>query len=97
MNQQTETRLMRVWLVLSGITLLTWWLGSEHDQTGAHNGLVTYAALVIVAIKVRVIVSEFMEARHFSALVQRAMDAWLLLLIGGLSAIYALELGMPAV
>jgi len=89
-----ESRLFRVWLLLSAITLLSWWLGTEHAGPSA---AVTYCALLIVATKVRIIVSEFMEARRASKMLQRAMDAWLLLLVAALAAIYTFKLDMPAV
>lgn len=93
MSAAVEARLFRVWLVLSAITLLSWWLGMEHGA----SALVSYAALLIVAIKVRIIVLEYMEARHAGKTLQRLMDAWLLLLMAALASIYALKLGMPPV
>lgn len=94
MDKVVEARLFRVWLLLSGITLLTWWLGSER---AASNAAVTYGALLIVAVKVRIIVVEFMEARRASPKLQRAMDAWLFLLVAVLTVVYALKLQMPPV
>jgi hypothetical protein len=94
MDKLIEARLFRVWLVLSAITLFSWWLGSEHAGT---NAVVTYAALLVVAVKVRIIVVEFMEARRASKKLQLAMDAWLFLLLTALAAIYALKLDMPTV
>jgi hypothetical protein len=89
-----ETRLFRVWLLLSAITLVAWWLGAEHT---APSAAVTYCALLIVATKVRIIVVEFMEARQASKALQRAMDAWLFLLVAALAAIYTFKLDMPPV
>jgi hypothetical protein len=94
MSKAIEARLFRVWLALSTITLLSFWLGSEHNVAAA---AVTYGALLIVAIKVRIIVVAFMEARASSKTLQRLMDAWLLLLMAALATIYALGLGMPPV
>ena len=94
MSKAIETHLFRVWLVLSAITLLSFWLGSEHGAAGA---AVTYLALLIAAVKVRIIVVEYMEARRSSKTLQRLMDAWLLLLMAALATIYALGLGMPPV
>lgn len=94
MSKAIETHLFRVWLLLSGITLLSYWLGSE---SSSGNAIVSYAALLIVAVKVRVIVSEFMEARRASKKLQLAMDAWLFVLLAALTAIYTFKLDMPAV
>jgi hypothetical protein len=98
MQSSIERRLSRVWLLLSGITLLSWWLGLEHGARSPRlDAAVTAAALLIAALKVRVIVVEFMEARHTSPKLQRAMDLWLFLLVAGLFTIYTLGLGMPPV
>lgn len=94
MSKAIEAHLFRVWLALSGITLLSYWLGSESAGGGA---LVSYAALLMVAIKVRVIASEFMEARRASTKLQLAMDAWLFVLLAALTAIYTFKWHMPAV
>ena len=98
MDQAIEKKLFYVWLALSGITLLSYWLGTEQGgMSGEPNAIVTYVALAIVAVKVRVIVVEFMEARRTSKRLQFALDVWLFLLVASLSAIYALKLQMPAV
>lgn len=94
MPSVVEARLFRVWLVLSAITLVSWWLGTEQ---AAPSAAVTYCALLIVAVKVRIIVVEFMEAQHASKKLQLAMDAWLFLLLSALAIIYTLKLDMPAV
>jgi hypothetical protein len=76
--------------------MLSWWLGAE--QTDAKLGAgVAYTALVIAAVKIRVILTEFMELRHAPRGLRAAMSAWLLLLFGGLMAIYGLKLDMPPV
>ena len=94
MSKAIEARLFRVWLALSGITLLSYWLGGE---SAGGSTLVTHLALLFVAIKVRVIVAEFMEARRASTKLQLAMDAWLFVLLAALAAIYTFKLDMPAV
>lgn len=98
MDKVVEARLFRVWLVLVGITLLSWWLGQEQVGADARaHTAVAYAALAIVAVKVRVIVAAYMDARHWSKKLQLGMDVWLVLLLGALATIYTLKLGMPTV
>ena len=98
MGKTSERRLLRVWLLLCAITLVTWFLGSEHRASGGEmSALVTYSALAVAAVKVRVIVVEFMEPRRVSKRLLFMMDAWLLLLAVSLSAIYAFKLDMAAV
>ena len=98
MDKAIEKKLLGVWLALSAITLLSYWLGTEQGgMSGEANAAVTYIALGIVALKVRVIVVEFMEARRASKGLQHAMDIWLFLLVASLCVIYGLKLHMPAV
>jgi apolipoprotein N-acyltransferase len=80
-----------VWLGLSGITLISWWIGSQHDHDAARlNAVVTLSVLLIAVIKVRVIMREFMEVRHAPRLLRRFTDAWLVLLFVVLIAIYVI-------
>lgn len=97
-RSKRERRLLYVWLALCAITVLSWLLGREHPGSHASaSAAVAYSALLIAAVKVRVIVREFMEAQHTSPKLQLAMDAWLLLLSAALITIYTLEIEMPPV
>jgi hypothetical protein len=91
MSTSSTRRLGLVWLALSAVTLLSWWIGSAHGQPAFRlDAAVTFGVLAIAALKVRLIVSEFMEARHAPPLLRRLADAWLIALLGTLLAIYAL-------
>ena len=59
--------------------------------------LITYAVILIAAIKVRVIVREFMEVRHAPNLLRRLTDGWTVFITVALLAIYSLKLSMPPV
>ena len=77
MNRRFETRLLVVWLALSGITLAQLALGSLGEQDArTPNAVVTSSAIVIALIKVRVIIREFMEVRHAPVLLCRLTDLW---------------------
>jgi hypothetical protein len=52
--------------------------------------------LLIAALKVRIIIMEFMEARHAPALLRRLIDAWLALLMVTLLALYCTTI-FPAI
>jgi hypothetical protein len=80
-----------VWLALSAFTLLSWWLGARHDHASGPNALVTCGVIAVAALKVRIIVTEFMEARRAPPLLRRIADAWLALLTLSLLAIYLVE------
>jgi hypothetical protein len=89
LNARFETRLALVWLVLSAVTLASWWIGARHGaQAHARDAAVTVGVILIAALKVRIIVGEFMEARHAPALLRRMADGWLAGLVLALLGIY---------
>jgi hypothetical protein len=93
-NAAASTRLARVWLLLSAVSLASWWIGTRQAQQAyALDAAVTTGVILIAALKVRLIVSEFMEARRAPALLRRLADAWLGLLVAALLTIYAVGAG----
>jgi apolipoprotein N-acyltransferase len=98
MSANGERRLLLVWLALVAVTLVSWWIGSSHgDGEFRSNALITYGVLLIAAIKIRVIVREFMEVRHAPHSLRRLTDGWTVFVIAALLAIYSLKLSMPPV
>lgn len=90
MSGTASKRLGLVWLALSAVTLLSWWIGSAHGRPFSPNAAVTFSVLAIAALKVRLIIGEFMEARQAPRLLRLLTDAWLALLLASLLGIYAL-------
>ncbi|MGB1561913.1 MAG: cytochrome C oxidase subunit IV family protein [Sinimarinibacterium flocculans] len=90
MSASTDARLRLVFALLTGVTLLSWWLGTrDGGEAFSPSVAITVSVLLIAALKVRVIVWEFMELRHAPAALRRFADAFLVLLM-------ALLLGMHA-
>lgn len=89
MSEKTDRRLSLVFVLLTGVTILSWWLGAGGGRQAfsPHAGI-TAAVLLIAAIKVRMIAWEFMELRHAPAIVRRIADAWLALLVAVLLGLY---------
>lgn len=82
-------RLTCVWLILSAITIATWWLGPAH----AHGVLsasvsITIAVLAMALIKARLIIQHFMEVRTAPRWLRVGTDTWLIALWGAVLAIY---------
>ena len=78
-----------VWLILSAITVLSWWLG--HPRSGhAFDASVpiTIAVLAIGFIKARLIIRYFMEVRTAPRWLRIATDVWLVVLWGAILALY---------
>jgi hypothetical protein len=98
MRANGDRRLFLAWLALVVVTLVSWWIGSNpgHHELGS-SAPITYGVILFAAIKLRVIVREFMEVRHAPALLRRLTDGWTLFVIAALLGIYSLKLSMPPV
>jgi hypothetical protein len=96
MRGDSEIRLLVVWCALVAITLLSWWIGSHHGNTELRsNATISFAVLLIAAIKIRVIIREFMEVREAPAWLQRLTDGWIVFLVVALLGIYTFRLSVP--
>lgn len=95
MSGASERRLVLAWLALSAITGLSWWIGARHGRPAFEiNGPISFGVILIAALKVRIIVGEFMEARQAPGFLRRIADAWLALLVVSLLSIYVLGTGI---
>jgi Prokaryotic Cytochrome C oxidase subunit IV len=94
MKAEPRGRLTSVWAALSLITLLSWWIGSRHSVAFDRNATVTFSVLALAAVKIRLIMSDFMEVRHAPALLRHLTDGWIVFVIGSLMAIYGLGVGV---
>lgn len=78
-----------VWLTLTALTVLTWWLAPGHPGALATGSIPVTAAVLIVAFtKSRLIIRYFMEVRNAPTWLKRATDAWLLILFGSILVVY---------
>jgi hypothetical protein len=85
------TRLTLTWFALVAVTLLSWWIGTRHGEAPfVPSAALSLGVLVISAVKVRVILREFMEVRHAPVLLRRVTDGWLALLFVAMIAAYLL-------
>lgn len=93
----TATRLAGACLLLSGVTLLSWWLGLNDGQHAfTLDAGITLGVISIAVLKVRVIAWEFMELRHAPQLMRRIADAALAGITLLLLALYFLGLRTQA-
>jgi hypothetical protein len=78
-----------VWLILSVLTVVSWWLGpARHAGPPAPNTAVTVAVLALGLFKARLIIRHFMEVRTAPLWLRLASDGWLVVLWGGVLAVY---------
>ncbi len=86
----TESRAITlVWLALSAITVVSWWLAPGHS--GGHGSAsvpITVAAIVLGLVKCRLIIRYFMEVRTAPKWLRHSTDAWLVTLWAAVLAIY---------
>jgi hypothetical protein len=73
-----DKRLAAAWVILVGITLISWFIATRHGagpiQPDPAIGMI---AIVITLAKVRLISREFMELRHAPAKLKLVIDVWL--------------------
>jgi hypothetical protein len=85
-----ERRSAIVLLLLSIVTLISWWIGGQHGGAAlSRSAPAAISVMAVAAFKARVIAAEFMEARHAPRLLRRLIDAWLVLLLGTLLVVYS--------
>jgi hypothetical protein len=78
-----------VWVVLSAITILSWWLG--HSRAGHSFDAsvpITVAVLAIGFVKVRLVMGYFMEVGTAPTWLRLFTDIWLIVFWGAVLAIY---------
>ena len=77
------------WLVLCVITIVSWWLSPAHSANAAVPSVpITVAVIVLGFVKSRLIIRYFMEVRSGPRWLRLATDGWLVVLWGGVLAIY---------
>jgi hypothetical protein len=78
-----------VWAILSAITIASWFLAPAHEHgVVVASTPITIAVLLLALVKTRLIIQHFMEVRTAPVWLKLATDAWLVVLFGGILAIY---------
>lgn len=77
------------WIILSAITIASWWLAPGHSRGAAAASIpITIAVVLLAFIKARVIIRYFMEVRTAPRWLKLFADAWLTVLWAAILAIY---------
>jgi len=78
-----------VWLTLSAITVVSWWLAPGHSGGGAAASIpITVAAIALGFVKCRMIIRYFMEVRTAPQWLRLGTDAWLVVLWSAVLVLY---------
>ena len=82
-------RVTYIWLILSAITLASWWLGPGHTHGDLGPSVpVTVAVLTLGLVKSRLIIRHFMEVRTAPRWLRISTDGWLIVFWGAVLGIY---------
>lgn len=74
----SDKRLALAWIVLVGMSLLSWAVGSRHGTVLVEpEPLIGMIAIAITLVKVRVIIRQFMEVRSAPVKLKYITDAWI--------------------
>lgn len=65
-----------IWAFLFGATCMSWFLVGN---TAGNRALSTIGIIIIALIKIRLVITHFMEIRYAPLLLQWMFDAWLLI------------------
>jgi hypothetical protein len=78
-----------VWVLLASATALSWWLGTGQgiDPAQAHLGT-TLALMGVAFVKVRLVMSHFMELRHAPWLLRLIRDVWIVAACAAILVLY---------
>ena len=82
-------RITSVWILLSALTIVSWWLAST--RAGGESQASSWeavAVLTIASVKARFVARDFMEVRHAPAWLQWSVDGWVVALLAAVVAIY---------
>ena len=67
-----------VWLILAGVTVFSWWLGTDAGGGPIRPHLnITTGVILLSLVKVRLILFHFMEVREAPRALKWICDAWI--------------------
>ena len=76
MTVHSQDRTLIAWLILVVVTVVSWRIGVSHGSGAFQiNPAITWSVMLISALKVRLIVRQFMEVGGASVLLRRLADA----------------------
>ena len=81
-----RSRLTRVWVMLSIMTIASWWTSTRSD--GRAYALITAGVLSFALIKSRLVIRYFMEVRFAPRWLRLTCDVWLMMVFAMVFALY---------
>ena len=88
-TDHTGRAITYAWVVLSAITVASWWLAPDHSAgVATASASISIAVIALGFIKSRMIIRYFMEVRTAPRWLKLATDGWLAALWLGVLVIY---------
>jgi len=78
------------WLILTGLTVTSWALGTEHGFGGGNHVPASLVIIAVAVFKVRLVGLYFMELRDAPLVLRGILEVYSVLLLGLLSGMYLL-------
>jgi len=82
MSALIRTNATLVWLALSGLTVVSWVLGTQRSLGGANHVPASVAILVVAIFKVRLVGLYFMELREAPVTLRAVFESYCIILLG---------------
>lgn len=77
MTGYLRSNLTAVWLFLTLVTFLSWWIGAGGEGRESVDIRLTAAVIAIAIVKSRLVFHHFMEVRHGPSWLRWSCDGWL--------------------
>lgn len=90
MTAYLRNPLTYTWVLLTAITILSWWLGRGHSGEYQLSASITCGVLIMATVKASLVIGYFMEVRFGPAWLKRTTYGWALGLLLLLLFSYAL-------
>jgi hypothetical protein len=88
MRTLIRTNASVAWLVLSGLTLISWALGTQHGFAGGQHMPASLVIFVVAVFKVRLVGLYFMELREAPLALRGAFEGYCVMLLILLATMY---------
>lgn len=90
MNTLIRTNATAAWALLTGLTVVSWVLGTQHGLGGGQHVPASLVIIVVAIFKIRVVGLYFMELREAPTALRGAFEGYCVVLLGLLTGMYLL-------
>jgi Prokaryotic Cytochrome C oxidase subunit IV len=88
MTTLIRTNATAVWALLTGLTVISWLLGTQNGLGGADHVPASLAIIAVAIFKIRLVGLYFMELREAPWALRGAFEGYCVLLLGLLCGMY---------